>query len=473
MTRSTARRQRLTAHALALTGALTGCTTAISGGPGGKQDDLDDSPVARCSGGGEMFDALRADFAAQLEAEGVPGGSLAIVCGDELLSAGVGVQYEGGPDVSATTRFQLASVTKSLTAATAHILAADGVVDLDAPIGEVLPQLAYGELTLEDLLAHTAGYPTEVTGYAEGLIDWANANKGATMWSPPGAVWNYSNPGYAVAGAAMQVAGERRFATLIEQRLMAPAGMTGATMSIADLGSDVARGHEGSKSDPTVLKPTDSYYGEENYAPMGGAWSSAEDLARFLRLSWGDDALADKIAPMWEPRTPTGEPGVSYGHGVFVDRSFQPTLRYHSGSVGGFLADYLVVPEAEFAAVALINADWYNPNIITSTAFQELLEPEDREVEPTWDDARRARCVGTYQSSVFGEVAVTQRGDDLVAELKDHGYSTTLVPSYGGSFEMEWRGEDTTADLTFWLDDDDDAPAGYIVSLWGVGERTD
>src|SRR5687768_15155121 len=62
------------------------------------------------------FEALRAGFEADLAANRVPGGALAVVCGGHVRTAGVGVVKKGGEElVTPATRFQLASITKTLT----------------------------------------------------------------------------------------------------------------------------------------------------------------------------------------------------------------------------------------------------------------------------------------------------------------------------------------------------------------------
>jgi len=49
-------------------------------------------------------------------------------------------------------------------------------------------------------------------------------NGGLQLWAPPGAVFNYSNDGFALAGLLLQTAGNETFGPLLEAEVMAPRG---------------------------------------------------------------------------------------------------------------------------------------------------------------------------------------------------------------------------------------------------------
>ena len=90
-----------------------------------------------------------------------------------------GVVYEGafGPSITADSVFWIASMTKAVTATACMQLVEEGKLQLDQPMGKLLPQLespkvldgfdsngapklrpAKGEITLRHLLTHTAGF---------------------------------------------------------------------------------------------------------------------------------------------------------------------------------------------------------------------------------------------------------------------------------------------------------------------------
>ena len=91
----------------------------------------------------------------------IPGASIAIVQdGKVILSKGYGLaNVELSVPATKNTVYQLASVTKTFTAAAIMMLAHEGKLGLDDKIAERLPDLpaAWGEVTIRHLLNHTSG----------------------------------------------------------------------------------------------------------------------------------------------------------------------------------------------------------------------------------------------------------------------------------------------------------------------------
>ena len=78
---------------------------------------------------------------AALEKEKIPGLSVAVVLGNELrYSAGFGLaDVENSVPAQARTVYRLASVSKTITAVAAMLLAEQGRLDLDAPVQKYVP----------------------------------------------------------------------------------------------------------------------------------------------------------------------------------------------------------------------------------------------------------------------------------------------------------------------------------------------
>jgi CubicO group peptidase (beta-lactamase class C family) len=375
---------------------------------------------------------------------------------------GVGTKRASGAEpIGPDTRFQWASTTKTFTAATALALAEDGAIALDA----ALP--FQPAITLRQLLTHTAGYPTEFENYPPSfaLGDHVLANTGIALWSPPGAVFNYSNPGFAVAGYALEHATGVPYATLVEQRIFARAGMD-ATFDAALVASgDFAFGH----SDDAELGPLDHYYHHAWYGPMGGAWGSARDLGRWTEvlLAHGEDVLsAAAVAAYLSPQTKTGGLDGRYGHGVFIDEGRAPKVLSHGGSVSGFLTDWTIVPEAGFGFALVVNGDAWYPGEISDLAVDLFVAPANVAVDVA---GTALDYVGSYRDdNVFGEIVVSEQGGALVANFVDAGVQATLTHYDGDLYFGYYEPAGTSIDMTFWRDG---GAADYIVSLWGVAAR--
>ena len=128
-----------------------------------------------CAGAGRKLDAflesVRANYA-------LPALAAAVVKDGEVIASGaVGVRALG-TDVPVTIddRFHLGSDTKAMTATLAGMMVDEGKLRWDSTIGEVLggkvqgmnPALA--AVTLEQLLSHTSGIPTDNRGDREHLL---------------------------------------------------------------------------------------------------------------------------------------------------------------------------------------------------------------------------------------------------------------------------------------------------------------
>ncbi|WP_329430438.1 serine hydrolase domain-containing protein [Streptosporangium sp. NBC_01495] len=96
---------------------------------------------------------------------GVPGAAVAVGMGDQLAEAATGViNLDTGVEATADSLFQIGSVTKVWTTALVMQLVGEGLVDLDEPVREYLPEFgvldaaASESITVRQLLSHTGGF---------------------------------------------------------------------------------------------------------------------------------------------------------------------------------------------------------------------------------------------------------------------------------------------------------------------------
>lgn len=458
---------RLVATA-ALAALVAGCNGTGVNATGGHDDGGGTPVVPGSCNDPEMFAGWRDHAEAQLAANAVPGGAIAIVCDGRLAFAeGLGVTKKGGSTpIDADTRFQLASLTKGLAAATAVSLEEDGLLSIPAPVSAHVSSAVWGDVPLEKFLSHTSGFSTVFDVEQATLEGAVAANANQPLWAPPGAVFNYSNVGYSIAGQVVAKAAGKPFADVIQERVFTPAGMTRATMSVPEVmsGGNYAWGtQEGSP-----VSPNDVYYAGDWYGPMGGAWSSVTDLAHWAEAHFavaGTSTIsAAGFANLATPRTPTTWGG-QYGLGLEVMET-SPRIVTHSGSTLGYQSDWLIIPERGFAIVVLINANGgYYPQDLTWNAVERYVPDLAFPAPPqagTIDE-----CVGSYDSLALGSVQIVDDGGALAARFGG-GAPQPLIPSYGDSWYVNHptQGE---IDLTFWRPNG--GQAEYIVSLWGVGRR--
>ena len=106
---------------------------------------------------------------AAMTGSGGPGAAVGVACRGELIYQGCFglADVEWRQPVTSDTVFALASLSKPLTATTVVLLARDGLIDLDAAVGDYLPEYAGpGRAALiRHLLTHTSGLPAMRTFY--------------------------------------------------------------------------------------------------------------------------------------------------------------------------------------------------------------------------------------------------------------------------------------------------------------------
>lgn len=174
-------------------------------------------------------------------------GALAVVTSDGAFLQTTTTEPGQAVPTTSETLFPLMSVTKMFTAATAVSLAQEGILDLHRPIASYLPELradtGLGRVTLHQLFTHTAGLlddPHRLAAMCEGGRDLSDAIARAHLGAEPGAVYLYSNIGYALVGLVIERTTSRPFEDVVRERVLLPMGMTTATFNFASVR---VRGH--------------------------------------------------------------------------------------------------------------------------------------------------------------------------------------------------------------------------------------
>jgi CubicO group peptidase (beta-lactamase class C family) len=153
-----------------------------------------------------------------IAARAFPGCAFGVLSGGEfVLKDALGrFSYEAeSPAVTAETRFDIASLTKVVgTTAAAMLLVQRGQIDLETPLGEILPQFvadrAAGDpahlITLRHLLAHNSGLPgyVELFRTASTPDSLMRACLALPIEALPGTRAEYSDPGFILLGKALE-----------------------------------------------------------------------------------------------------------------------------------------------------------------------------------------------------------------------------------------------------------------------------
>jgi CubicO group peptidase (beta-lactamase class C family) len=314
------------------------------------------------------FSALEQSAAAELARLHIPGASIAIVRGGEVIyTRGIGTaNVETGEPVRPEMLFRLGSTTKMMTAAALTGLAVEGKIDLNAPIGKYVsgltPMLA--GVTANQLLSHTAGLHDEAP--MQGSHDDAALGNGIRAWTDawfftaPGKIISYANPGYWVAGYLVEVLTGKPYADAMEERVFLPLGMTRTTLRpTMAMTYPLAQGHETVEGKSRIVRPAAD---NSSGWPAGSIFSNTADLSRFV-IAFMNDGMLDgrqvldpkAIAVMSAPHAAIPGSTQSYGYGLEIGEWRGVHLVRHSGSRAGYGSEIRMAPGQRVAVIVQTN----------------------------------------------------------------------------------------------------------------------
>jgi CubicO group peptidase (beta-lactamase class C family) len=469
---------------------LAAAALATFAGCGGKTGSAG-SPVVAPGGVSANLQSVLTYVEGQMQECSIPGGSIAVVVNGKLTDqAGFGVKDTGGAPVDPSTIFQTAALSKVVVGVTALRLVEQGELDTTTPVTDYVPlTLATGfdasSVTVANLLAHTSGLPdldTSDLSCAVGpgqLGAFFAGDTGVPLWAPPGAVWDYSQRGYAAAGWVIENASSQPFESAVAARVFGPAGMTTATYdpSVVMGSGDFALGHEVNPVSGALTTEQPGGYDCEATRPPDGVYASALDFAHFAEtlLAGGGAMLTKASVTSLETGLVPDElyPGDQYAYGMYVHEGYKGLhMLRNDGDLHGYSASLLLVPDQGFAVVVLF--DGYNRNTGCSTddaaeyAASTYLDLQDVP-GPDWQTPSSAWTpyLGTYVDPyVLGTIDVGLAGGSLVVTTTAYG-TTTLTQQSATAFTGSFGNNLET--VTF--DPDANGPAGWFVTRLGVGRR--
>lgn len=463
----------------------------------------------------------------------VPGIGLAIVKDDTVVVAkGYGVRKLGEPTlVDARTLFGIASNTKVFTATALGLLVAEGKIAWDAPVVRYLPDFALSdpyvthELTVRDLLVHRSGL-----GLGAGDLLWwpestynrkqvAERLRYIPLATSFRSAYAYDNVLYLIAGELIEKMSGQTWENFVSSRVLAKVGMTGSNVrhSAAAAGGNVATTHAPVDGKVRPIRPFES----DNTNPAGGINSSAEDMAKWIRVQLSGGMLADG-SRLFSPATarqltsivtpiPIGDPPPDlpalrmnfHGYALGLDiRDYRGhRLVTHTGGLPGYVSRVAMIPDANVGVVVLTNQesgaafdsiafhvldhylgapafDWIDgykkvqarTEARTAAADQDTTTTRDASAKPS---LALAKYAGTYRDVWYGDITIAEEREKLVMTF---GHTPALVgdlePWQHDTFVAKWRDRELRADafVTFALN-----PDGSIdqVKMKAVSPSTD
>lgn len=300
-----------------------------------------------------------------------PGGAVLVIKGDSLLlSKGYGISdIKTREAVTARTLFNLGSVSKTFVANAILILQARNQLSVEDSLVKYFPEFRNKDIgrrvKIKHLLTHTSGLPDIRFPWKDSVFYLTAKDK--ENWEPilkvdklnfePGSQYEYSNPAFNALALIIESVSGEKWQNFVSNSIFAPSGMSKSTITDgAHPQTGVAHGY---------IKANGSWiekdYGEEPTfaaAGNGGVWSSIEELALYERALIGHkflDSLSLKEATTVQNfSTWSKKEAPNIGWSWFIGETMYGHKTVgHTGSQGGFRANYLSIPEEKWLIVML------------------------------------------------------------------------------------------------------------------------
>jgi CubicO group peptidase (beta-lactamase class C family) len=431
-----------------------------------------------------------------MKKSGIPGLAIAVVHGGKTVYAkGFGVKDVRAADdqknrVDPDTVFQLASVSKPLSATVVAHQVGTNAIGWDTPIVSKLPWFALSDpvvsrmVTVGDMFAHRSGLPDHAGDMVEDLgydRRYVVEHLRQLPLDPFRISYAYTNFGLTAGAEAVAVSANKSWEDLADEVLLRPLAMASTSYRFADYEArpDRAVGHihVDGRYEPRYVRDADPE------APAGGASSSANDMTRWLTMVLANGshdgkqivdakALLPAVTPQIVSSRAT-EPAMRsgfYGYGFNVGPTSAARMALsHSGAFElGAGTNFVVLPSADVAIVALTNAtpsgvpealtaefadlvqfgevreDWYK-------LYQALMAPLEAPVgtlvgrKPPANPAPAAPLasyVGTYNNDYWGPAHVTEKDGSLQLALGAK-LNVPLDHWDGNAFTYSWVSENS------------------------------
>ena len=327
-------------------------------------------------GRAELEAFLDGVMVANLRDKHVAGATVAVVKdGEVLLTKGYGLaNVDRRAPVSADrTLFRIGSTSKLFTWTAVMQLVEQGKLDLDADVNRYLdfriPATYPQPVTLRHVMTHTAGFEedgrdllTDDPARMVPLGRWLATHVPGRV-RPPGTFSSYSNYATALAGYVVQRASGLPFDDYVDQRILAPLGMTHTTTR-QPLPAALRGGMSGSyqwADGRFRAKPFEIITGA---APAGSVSATADDMARFMLAHLNGGALgggrilAESTTARMHARAFTHDDRIpGFALGFFEKSSHGLRIVGHGGDTRWFHTDLALIPEERLGVFVSYNTD--------------------------------------------------------------------------------------------------------------------
>jgi CubicO group peptidase (beta-lactamase class C family) len=328
------------------------------------------------------------------------------------------------------TRFRIASITKTFTAAAIVMLAERKQLSLNDPLSKFLPGYPSGDkIRIHHLLGHAAGVsdpePADIFDKRLTPDELIDTFKNKPLEFEPGTHGKYSNGGYVLLARVVEKASGRPYADFLSDNIFKPLGMldTGVT----DLGQ------------PPDVQAV-------GYAPAPGPLGLALAPARHPSTLFGSGILSSTTGDLrlWADAVRSERlfkrSALPYTFGWGERKKYGHRYLEQSGRIPGFMSHLIVLLDEPVDIVCLCNVDTglfgrLEKDLISLAFGGQTDKPPPAPVTVVGDAKRLQECVGKYQGPGF-VLRLVENGGQLYSMFDDGPARAWLTPLADGDFYM-------------------------------------
>jgi CubicO group peptidase (beta-lactamase class C family) len=424
----------------------------------------------------QAFQGLDALIEKALADQGIPGATVGVVIGDEVvLLKGYGqADRETKRAMTPDTLMPIASVTKQFTVAALGTLVRQGKLDWDKPVRDYMPDfrvnddLATLRATPRDLVTHRIGLPRH-----DALWFGSTLTREQLYERLPHLPFSkdirtrfqYNNLMYMTAGLLGGRINGTTWEQLVKGALFEPLGMKRSNFSIKELTSDPdhALGYQLDEKRSLIRDPFES---AETMGPTGSINSSAREMTSYLRMMLAGGTFGGRrvlqaadVASMMQPNMPIGPSNFpefgygSYGMGLFVNSYRGIEYASHGGNMPGAAATVVMVPKERVGVVVLTNRS--GARLRDGLPFEivdRLMGLPSANMVARYGDLESKALYGEEAAKAAGvsdRVSGTKPAHPLEAYAADYehpGYGIVKVTEKDGRLSLTYNGFSTPLD---------------------------
>lgn len=400
-----------------------------------------------------------------------PGVTIAVVEKNKVVYTG-GFGYRDAEKklpVTENTLFAIGSCTKAFTSAMLGSLAEDGMLDLDKPIRNYLPELKFynehlnAHVTIRDMMCHRTGLPRHDFSWYGSSASRMELLKRIEYQEPTAELrekYQYNNFMFMSQGVLLEKLTGKSWEANIKERIFTPLGMDNTVTKVADWEKSNDRSLAYNLVNDSIAKVI-PYRNIDAVGPAGSINSSAKDMAKWL-ITWinGGKYNGKQIVPakyrneaMTIQMASGGLPGMespdvqNFGYGLaWGISSYRGHYRVeHGGGIDGFITTTGFFPTDSigiFVCSATGNVSSAIRNLIADKMLGLTYKDWHKQMRDAFVKARFAALMAPKSAEDPTKVKDTKPSltlQEYEGKFSNKGYGTIEVKLNGGILNADYN----------------------------------